>query len=102
MKSVRSAACARTGFVRTHHCARPQQRSAPIKSSSGVVTIPLMDDAVRLPRGKRLVVELGATSADDLYHLGVPIYASAAPASASIVVRSETLKLSFLERTVSK
>jgi hypothetical protein len=61
-----------------------------------------MDEAVRLPRGKKLVVKLGATSADDVNHIGVPIYASTAPGGASITVGSATLKLSFLKRTVSK
>jgi pimeloyl-ACP methyl ester carboxylesterase len=76
--------------------------AAPIKSSSGVVRIPLMNEAVLVPRGKKLVVKLGAVSADDVYHLGIPIYASAAPQGASIKVGSETLKLSFLKRAVSK
>ena len=76
--------------------------AAPITSSSGVVKIQLMDEAVRLPRGKKLVVKLGATSADDVYHLGVPIYASAAPQGASIKVGSATLRLSLLRHTVSK
>jgi pimeloyl-ACP methyl ester carboxylesterase len=76
--------------------------AAPIKSSSGVVKIPLLNEAVLLPRGKKLVVRLGATSWDDLYHLGIPVYASLSPHGASITVDSATLKLSFLKRTVSK
>ena len=76
--------------------------AAPIKSSSGVVKIPLMDEAVLLPRGKRLMVRLGATSWDDAYHVGIPIYASLPPQGASIKIGSATLKLSFLKRTVSK
>jgi alpha-beta hydrolase superfamily lysophospholipase len=76
--------------------------AAPIKSSSGVVKIPLMDEAVLLPRGKKLVVEVGAASADDVYHLGIPIYAGVAPQNASITVRSATLTLSFLTHTISK
>ena len=76
--------------------------AAPINSSSGVVKIPLMDEAVLLPRGKKLVVKLGAESADDVYHVGIPIYASAAPHGASIKVGSATLRLSFLRHTVSK
>jgi pimeloyl-ACP methyl ester carboxylesterase len=76
--------------------------AAPIKSSSGTVKIPLMNEAVLLPRGKKLVVKLGAASADDVYHLGIPIYAGAAPQGASIKIGSETLKLSFLRHTVSK
>ena len=75
--------------------------AASIKSTAGAVVIPLMNEAVRVPRGKRLVVKLGATSADDLYHLGVPIYANVAPQGASIKIGSETLNLSFLERAVS-
>jgi len=75
--------------------------AAPIKSSSGTVKIPLMNEAVLLPRGKKLVVKLGAASADDVYHLGIPIYAGAAPQGASIKIGSETLKLSFLKHTVS-
>lgn len=73
-----------------------------ITSPSGVVKIPLMNEAVRLPRGKKLVVKLGATSADDLYHVGVPIYASAASKGASIKIGSATLRLSLLRHTVSK
>jgi pimeloyl-ACP methyl ester carboxylesterase len=76
--------------------------AAPIKSSSGVVRIPLMDEAMLLPRGKKLVVKLGATSSDNLYHIGVPIYASAAPQGASITVGRATLRLSFLKRAVSR
>jgi alpha-beta hydrolase superfamily lysophospholipase len=75
--------------------------AAPIKSSSGVVRIRLMDEAVLLPRGKKLVVKLGAVSADNLYHVGVPTYANSAPPGASIKVGSATLKLSFLKHTVS-
>ena len=76
--------------------------AAPISSSSGTVRIPLMDEAVRLPRGKKLLVELGATSADDVYRLGVPLYASAARPGASIRVGSASLELSFLRHAVSK
>jgi dienelactone hydrolase len=75
--------------------------AAPIKSSAGVVQIPLMDEAVLLPRGRKLVVKLGAISSDDVNHVGIPIYADAAPQGASIVVGSATLKLSFLKHTVS-
>ena len=76
--------------------------AAPIKSSSGVVKIPLMNEAALLPRGKRLRVRLGATSWDDAYHLGIPVYASVPPQGASIKIGNATLKLSFLKRTVSK
>jgi pimeloyl-ACP methyl ester carboxylesterase len=73
-----------------------------IDSTSGVVKIPLMDEAVLLPRGKKLVVKLGAASADDVYHLGIPIYAGSAPQGASITVGRATLTLSTLGRAVSK
>jgi dienelactone hydrolase len=76
--------------------------AAPIESAAGTVKIPLMNEAVRLPRGKKLVVELGATSADDAYHVGIPTWASAAPQGASIKVGSASLRLSFLRHTVSK
>jgi dienelactone hydrolase len=76
--------------------------AAPITSASGVVKIPLMNEAVLVPRGKRLRVRLGATSWDDAYHVGIPIYASLPPQGASIKLGSATLKLSFLKRAVSK
>ena len=76
--------------------------AAPITSSSGVVKIPLMDDAVLVPRGKRLVVSLGSESADNANQVGVPVYASPAPQGASIKIGSASLKLSFLKHTVSK
>jgi alpha-beta hydrolase superfamily lysophospholipase len=76
--------------------------AAPIKSSSGVVKIPLMNEADLLPRGKKLRVGIGATSWDDLYNLGISTYASLPPPGASITVGSAALKLSFLKHTVSK
>jgi dienelactone hydrolase len=76
--------------------------AAPITSSSGTVSISLMDEAVRLPRGKKLVVKLGAVSADDAYHVGIPTWARSAPQGASVKVGSATLRLSFLRHTVSK
>jgi hypothetical protein len=76
--------------------------AAPIETPSGVVKIPLMDEAVVLPRGKKLVLRLGAVSGDNVNGVGIPIYASRAPSKASIRVGSATLKLSFLKHTVSK
>lgn len=76
--------------------------AAPIKASSGVVKIPLMNEAVLLPRSKKLSVRLGATSWDDAYRLGIPVYASLPPGGASIKIGSATLELSFLKHTVSK
>jgi alpha-beta hydrolase superfamily lysophospholipase len=76
--------------------------AAPIKSSSGVVKIPLMNEAMLLPRGKKLEVGIGATSWDDAYNVGIPIYDSLPPHGASIKIGRGTLKLSFLKRAVSK
>ena len=76
--------------------------AAPIKASGGVVKIPLLDEAVLLPRGKKLVVRLGAISADNVNGVGVPVYAGPAPSNASIRIGSANLKLSFLKRAVSK
>jgi hypothetical protein len=76
--------------------------AAPIRSSSGVVKIPLLNEAVLLPRGKRLRVRLGATSGDDVYGVGIPVYASPPLPGAAINIGSATLKLSFLKRAVSK
>jgi ABC-2 type transport system ATP-binding protein len=76
--------------------------AAVVKTPSGVLKIRLMNEAVRLPRGKRLVLRLGAVSADDVYHLGVPMYADRAPQAASITVHGATLRLSFLKRAVSR
>ena len=75
--------------------------AAPVKSSSGVVKIPLMNEAAFLKRGKKVIVDLGEESTDDVNHLHVPIYASAQQ-NASIRIGSATLKLSFLKRAVSK
>ena len=75
--------------------------AAPIKSSSGVVKIPLMDEAVLLPRGKRLVVSSVGVRGQrvprrrpDLREPG-----GREPRSRSA---ASTLKLSFLKRAVSK
>ena len=73
-----------------------------INTAAGVVKIPLMDEAVLLPRGKKLVVRLGAVSADNVNGVGVPLYASPAPSGASIRIGSATLRLSFLKHTVSR
>jgi hypothetical protein len=63
-----------------------------------VLRIPLSDQAVLLPRGKRLVVTVGGQTADGVY--GPP----PAPASGgnSIVIRGVTLNLSLLNRAVSR
>jgi alpha-beta hydrolase superfamily lysophospholipase len=74
--------------------------AAPLTKSSGTVKIPLLDEAVLLPRGKRLVVTVGATSADGVYSL---IVGRGAPGgSPAIKIGRVTLKLSLLKRAVSK
>ncbi len=63
--------------------------AAPIGASAGVVKIPLMDESVPLPRGKKLVVTFGATSRDHVYYTSVP-------QSARITIGRATLVLSLL------
>ena len=69
--------------------------AARLTSHAGVVRIPLSDQAVLLPRGKRLVVTVGTTSADGVYatYFGAPLVAK---------IGRITLNLSLLKRTVSK
>ena len=68
--------------------------SALVTKPSGVLTIPLSDQAVLLPRGQRLVVRVGGGTADGVYaHAG---------GSGSITIRGITLNLSLLKRAVSK
>jgi dienelactone hydrolase len=72
--------------------------AAHIHSGSGVVRIPLSDQAVLLPRGKRLVVTVGSTSADGVYTtlFGGPDFPPA------IKIGRITLNLSLLKKTVSR
>jgi alpha-beta hydrolase superfamily lysophospholipase len=68
--------------------------AAPVTKPSGLLRIPLMDEAVFLPRAKKLDVTLGAASKDGVYH---------APAgTGSIKIGRITLKLSVLKRAVSR
>jgi dienelactone hydrolase len=76
--------------------------AAPIRSSSGVVTIPLMNEAVFLPRGKPLVIELAPRSSDNVNNAGISIYEPPVGGAGEIKVGKVTLKLSFLKRAVSK
>lgn len=76
--------------------------AARITSSSGVVKIPLMNEAVLVPRGAWIEVFLSSTSNDNVNGAGIPIYASPAPKGASITIKSATLKLSFLKHPVSQ
>ena len=61
-----------------------------IRKPSGVATIRLLDEVVRLPRGKRLTVTIGGSSADGLF-------AGAEPAGATITIGRVTLKLPLLQ-----
>ena len=71
--------------------------AAPVTAGTGVVDIPLSDQAVLLPRGKPLRVVIGPGFAPSVY--GAP---SSAPAGSSITIRKVTLNLSVLKRPVSK
>ena len=69
--------------------------AARLTDHAGVVRIPLSDQAVVLPRGKRLVVTVGMTSANG-------IYATYAGAPFAAKIGRITLNLSLLRHTVSK
>jgi len=73
--------------------------AAPLtKRRSGILKIPLFDEAVLLPRGKRLVVTVGSTSADGVY---LPFFGG--PGSPPVIkIGRITLHLSLLKRAVSK
>jgi alpha-beta hydrolase superfamily lysophospholipase len=70
--------------------------AAQVSKRSGVLRIPLLDEAVLVPRGKKLVVTVGATSADGVYLNGGP------GSSGAINIGRVTLNLSLLSRTVSR
>lgn len=71
--------------------------AANIHKGSGVVKIPLSDQAVLLPRGKRLVITVGATSAGGVY---LPV--TGGSGKAAIRIGQVTLRLSLLKKTVSR
>jgi alpha-beta hydrolase superfamily lysophospholipase len=67
-----------------------------VKKQAGVVRIPLSNQAVLIPRGKRVVVVVGNQSAGG-------IYSAVAPSpSSSITIGRVTLDLSLLKKTVSR
>jgi hypothetical protein len=72
------------------------QGAAPITAPAGVVKIPLLNAAVLLGRGKRLVVRLGP--------VGGLFYGTAppSPAKRAITISRITLRLSVLKRAVSR
>jgi hypothetical protein len=69
-------------------------------SSSGTATIKLMDEAVRIPAGKKLVVYLSSTSlAQDPADA---LYLAAVQPGAQITIGRTTLHLSVLTKAVSR
>jgi len=64
--------------------------AAPVKAQAGVLKIPLLDEAMLLPRGKKLVVTLRNHDAT-----------FGGTATGKITIRRVTLKLSVLARAVS-
>jgi dienelactone hydrolase len=69
--------------------------AAQVRKARGVLRIPLMDESVLLPRGKKLVVRLGVTSPGGVFYPTIPY-------GATITIGRVTLDLSLLKRTVSK
>jgi len=74
--------------------------AALVRKSAGVLRIPLSNQAVLIPRGKRLVVTVGDQSAGDVYStIGRSPVPGAAP---TITIGRVTLTLSLLKKTVSR
>jgi hypothetical protein len=72
---------------------------AKFSAASGTVTINLMNEAVRIPSGKKLVLYLSSTSlAQDP---GDALYIAAVQPSSQITIGRTTLKLSVLTKAVS-
>ena len=69
--------------------------AARVTASSGVLRIPLMNQAVLLPRGKKLVVRIGAGTKDGIFE-------PPAGQGGSISIGRVTLNLSVLRRAVSR
>ena len=71
--------------------------AAVLKKPSGVVRIPLSNQAVLLPRGKRIVVTVGGETAGGVYTAPPP-----SVSAGTITIRRITLDLSVLKKTVSR
>jgi hypothetical protein len=72
--------------------------AAKLAKGSGVVKIPLLDEAVLVPRGKRLVVTVGGISADGVY---LPYFGG--PGEPPVIkIGRLTLNLSLLRKAVSR
>jgi hypothetical protein len=69
--------------------------AATVAGTAGVVRIPLSNQAVLLPRGKKLVVTVGMTTADG-------VYTTIAGGPLELKIGRITLNLSLLKRAVSK
>lgn len=65
--------------------------AVPVRKQDGVVKIPLLDEVLFLPRGKRLVVSLSSHDAE-----------FGGSAGGTTAIHRVTLKLSFLQRAVSR
>jgi pimeloyl-ACP methyl ester carboxylesterase len=74
--------------------------AAHVTKQAGVLRIPLSNQAVLIPRGKRLVVTVGDQSAGDVYStVGRTPVPGATP---TIAIGRVTLTLSVLKHTISK
>jgi alpha-beta hydrolase superfamily lysophospholipase len=71
-----------------------------LSAASGTATIKLMNEAVRIPAGKRLVLYLGSTSL--AHDPSDALYIAAVPPSAQITLGRATLRLSVLTKAVSR
>jgi len=71
-----------------------------ISTANGVATIHLMNEAGLVPAGKRLVVTIGATSTAQ--SSANALYLDDVQPGSSITIGRETLKLSVLQKAVSK
>lgn len=72
--------------------------AAPVPAKAGVLRIPLSDQAVLLPRGKRLVVRIGGGIADSVYGPALPPNVG----GNTVTIGRVTLDLSLLDRAVSR
>ena len=72
-----------------------------VKGASGTLTIRLMDEAVKVAAGKKLVLYLSSTSVGPTGNFGLYLAAVSDPA-AQVTIGKVTLKLSVLKKAVSK
>ncbi len=71
-----------------------------LSAASGTATIKLMNEAVRIPAGKRLMVTLGSTSLGQ--SPANALYLAAVQPGAQITIGRATLRLSVLTKAVSR